>query len=483
MASKVTAPAGAYQGLEEAGLRKFLGIRYAAAPIGAARFQPPQPCEKAEEVIDATQYGNRHFQVNWPEEVLTGLEWQGEESEDSLFLNVFAPEHCDEPKAVLVWIHGGAFMCGSGNDYDASRIVRDNDVVVVTINYRLGIFGFLNLTSLGSDYAGSANLGIQDQVAALTWVRHNIGAFGGDASNVTIWGESAGAASVLSLMGTPAAEGLFHKAIVFSGGETLAPATDQLAQIKPVLGCDSDQACLEQLLAMPAEELSQLQQQSGIYVGPSLDGVVVTRPTCEAIQDGGSAGIPVIAGSCRDEGSFLGPSFMPTQEIGIAMVWALSMSIGRDDGASYREFLQAEVGDDVQAQIIRAWFDTFRASAVRVAATAAAHGAGGWVYNFEVETDHELGITHFADVPFTFNWMEVGNPGLFVHPPTEINKQLAEQWSRTMMAFAKTGDPNGEGLPEWPQYQEDNYECLWLSQEPKLVSNPDGDMLEIYKVL
>ncbi len=476
---------GRVQGLRESGIRQFLGLRYAQPPIGALRFQPPQPHTPGAELIDATRYGNRHLQVGWPEEVLAGLEWQGEESEDCLFLNVFTPDsETDEPRPVLVWIHGGAFMCGSGNDYDASKFVRDYDVVVVTINYRIGVFGFLNLETLGNAHAGSANLGIQDQIAALRWVQANIESFGGDASNVTIWGESAGGASVLALLGAPAAEGLFHKGMAFSGAETLAPPTDQMSMLKAVLATDSDAECLARMQAMSAFELSELQQASAIYVGPSVDGHVITRPACEAIEDGAAASIPILTGATRDEGTILAPSFAATEELGSMVLLGLSASIGRDDGATYRAFLDEEVADgSIVDKVSRAWFDTFRSSALRVAATATLMGAGGWVYNFEVETEHELGIAHFADVPFTFNWLEEGNPGLFVHQPTERNRELAANWSRAVATFARTGSPNSAGLPEWPTYGPKDYDCLRLADEPGVVSNPDGlSMLKIYRV-
>ena len=190
-----------------------------------------------------------------------------------------------------------------------------------------------------------------------------------------------------------------------------------------------------------------------------------------------------MAGTTRDEGTLLAPYFVPTEEIGAAMLFGLATSVGRDDGTAYMGYLQQQFGEgDVLAKMTRAWFDTFRASALRVAQTAAEHGAGGWVYNFEVETDHPLGISHFADVPFTFNWMEEGHPMLFTHQPTADNRQLAEQWSRTVAAFARTGDPNGHGLPSWPQYKNDSHHCLWISQAPDIVANPDADMLAIYRV-
>ena len=478
-------PSGTFQGFAEHEVRKFLGIRYASAPVGGLRFHPPQPMPAASAPVDATRFGNRNLQVGVPEEVFADLEVQGDESEDCLFLNIYTPDSAPGPKPVLVWIHGGAFMCGSGNDYDASTFARQNDVVVVTINYRLGIFGFLNLQTLGPDYAGSPNLGIQDQIAALEWVKTNIGSFGGDAGNVTIFGESAGAASVLALFGAPGAAGLFHKGMAFSGAETLAPPMDQLSAIKAVLGCNTDEDCLDLLKSMPADELSLLQQTSGIYVGPSLDGVVLTRPACEAIKDGGAAGIPFLSGTTRDEGSMLAEPFAATEEIGTLMVFALAASIGRDDGAAYRAFLDETVaGGTVVDKVDRAWFDTFRASALRVAATASEHGAGGWVYNFELETDHSLGIAHFADVPFTFNWMQEGNERLYVHPPTPENQELAVRWSGTIAEFARSGTPNGHGLPDWPRYQPDSFDTLNFAREPTIVANPDGDaMLSMYGVI
>ncbi|MBT8074890.1 MAG: carboxylesterase family protein, partial [Gammaproteobacteria bacterium] len=451
--------------------------------IGDARFMPPERFIPESDPIDATRFGNRNFQVQAPEVVYGDVELPGEESEDCLFLNIYAPENFDEPKPVLVWIHGGAFMCGSGNEYDPSRIVLENNIVVVTINYRLGIFGFPNLQRFGPEFIGSANLGIQDQIAALRWVNQNISSFGGDTENVTIWGESAGAGSVLALLGCPAAEGLFHKGMVFSGGETLHPPLDQLELIKAHLGIVDDAECLRQLKSLPAAELSQIQEDLLFYVGPSVDGIVITQPACEAIRNSPSASIPILAGATRDEGTLLAPLFNINDEAALGMVFALSMSVGRDDGMAYQAYLNEKFApQELEQRIGQAWFDTFRASALRVAMTASEYGAGGWIYNFEVETDNPLGITHFSDVPFTFNWIEENHPWLFVHPASDENRQLAEKWSRTVIEFARTGSPNGHGLPEWPKYDRHGHQCMRISHQSEIVANPDGEMLQIYRV-
>lgn len=480
----VETPAGPITGISADGVDAFLGIRYAQAPTGPLRFRPPQPIESSGHPTEATAFGGRcHQQGPGVDVIFPDLEVHGDEGEDCLFVNVYAPSRNSGDRAVLVWIHGGAFINGSGNDYDPSRIVAEHDVVVVTVGYRLGVFGFLDLSRLGDEFAGTANLGIQDQIAALQWVRQNIGAFGGDGDNVTIWGESAGGASVHALLGAPAAHGLFHKAMPFSGAETLTPPLDQLSVISAVLGAASDQDCLERLMAMTSVELAELQANSGFYAGTSIDGVVITRPSCEAIVDGGAAAIPILTGTTKDEGTFLAPHYDLGDEVLLAILFGLSMSIGRDDGAAYRAWLDAEIGlADPLRCLERAWFDCFRASAVRVAATASLHGAGGWVYDFEVKTDHPLGVTHFADVPFTFNWVPDGPPREFTHPPTRTNVAVADAWSATLVEFAKTGLPSGRGLPEWPKYSPEDLQSMRVRHEPQVVENPDGDMISVYQV-
>jgi len=162
----------------------------------------------------------------------------------------------------------------------------------------------------------------------------------------------------------------------------------------------------------------------------------------------------------------------------------LATSIGRDMGEAYFAYLAAEHPENSSLdRLTRAWFDLFRASALRVAATASDHGAGGWVYNFEVETDHPLGVTHFADIPFAFDWLQDAYPLALIHEATDTNKAIAKAWSHTLIAFAKSGEPNGAGLPQWPNYKPNEFECLRIRRNPDVVSNPDGNMLSVYKVI
>lgn len=474
---------GVYEGFAEHRIAKFLGIRYAHPPTGAGRFAPPRPIEPSSDTIPVKTFGNRNHQVGMAEIIYGDYVPPGEESEDCLFLNVYAPADFDTPKPVMVWIHGGAFTSGSGNEYDPTRLVAENDVVVVTINYRLGVFGFIDMRPLGPDFADGVNLGMRDQVEALRWVNQNIAAFGGDPDNVMIWGESAGGTSVLTMLGIPSAKGLFHKCGGFSGAETLAPPFDQTPMIKQYLGVESNEDCVAKLMSMTSAEISTMQEEAGLYGGPCLDGTVITMPSCEAIKAGLAADIPIVTGTVKDEGTLLAPLFNVSEELGQLTLAGLAAPIGRDMGAAYFGFLQEHYPQDsVEEKLCRAWFDLFRSAALRVASTATQHGAGGWVYDFEVETDHELGTTHFADIPFAFNWIPDDPPLSFIHKPTPENCALAQKWSQTMVAFARTGDPNGAGLPRWPQYGPDGFDCLVVRRSPQVTSNPDGDMLAVYQV-
>ena len=203
----------------------FRGIPFAAPPVGRLRFRPPAPVEPWDGVLDTTHAGPWAPQLPSPLEKMLGAPPPRWDEAGCLTLNVTTPAVDDARRPVMFWIHGGAFVNGAGSSpvYDGKKLARHGDVVVVTVNYRLGAFGFLHLEELfGSDFAGSGNAGILDQVAALEWVRDNIAAFGGDPDHVTIFGESAGGMSVGTLLGMPRAEGLYHRAIVQSGSSSFA---------------------------------------------------------------------------------------------------------------------------------------------------------------------------------------------------------------------------------------------------------------------
>src|SRR4051812_24518459 len=211
-----TTPLGALEGVDLEGCERYAGIRYARAPVGDLRFRAPQPVEPWEGVYDATRFGPSAPQ---PPPLAGSIIAIGDlhTDEDCLFVNVYTPATDTGRRPVMVWIHGGAYTMGSGDMYDGRSLVRRGDVVVVTLNYRLGVLGWLAVDHLDSSLAGSGNNGIRDQIEALRWVRDNISSFGGDPANVTVFGESAGGGSIGALLAAPDADGLFHKAIVESG--------------------------------------------------------------------------------------------------------------------------------------------------------------------------------------------------------------------------------------------------------------------------
>lgn len=286
---------GAVAGASADGVDRFLGIPYAAPPVGARRWQPPAPAAAWTGTRSATAPGSRCLQLR--DGGGPGM------SEDCLYLNVYTPAHrTSRPLPVLFWIHGGGFSAGSGDAEDGSRIAEANNVVVVTINYRLGVFGFLDLPGLSK--RGAGNYGLLDQQAALRWTQRNVGAFGGDVGRVTIAGESAGGHSVCALLASPPARGLFSGAIIQSGGcpsHTVGQAVARGKKYAAAAGC-AETSCQR---AKPAGELpaSGAEFVGGILSGPlPVSGVPeLPLPPSEAVRTGRAANVPLLIGHTRDE--------------------------------------------------------------------------------------------------------------------------------------------------------------------------------------
>lgn len=476
MSSTLETNLGPVAALQQSGVVSALGIPYAVPPVGEARWLPPRPAARWSGTLDATAHPNRCFGAPYME-VLAGREIPGDFSEDCLYINIYTPAADNKKRPVMFWIHGGALIQGSANEYDGRALARDNDVVVVTVNYRLSAFGFLDLSSFGRDYAGSASLGLQDQIAALAWVRDNIADYGGDAGNVTIFGESAGGASVLALLAAPSAKGLFHKAIGSSPGESVGPPQNSIPGLSQRLGAEGPEL-LKKLRDLPAEDVLALQVEGAALVGSSVDGTIVTKQPTLAILENGAGGVPLIVGSNKDEGTLLVDSIPPEGRPFI--IPAFAAIIGNGDPTGYLALLDEKVpSGDMKEKVIRLWYDYFRASALRSGEASSVAGAGGWVYSFEVPGSTDLGVTHGSDLAFTFNMLN--NPGDMdfpvFHGATDFNKDMANKWSKTLAAFARTGNPNGAGLPEWPQYNPETRAVLMVDDNPRVVEDPDGEVL------
>ena len=453
----------------------FLGVRYAEPPVGERRFLPPVAAAPWSDTRDATHLPNRCIQPAFDE---TRDESARGTSEDCLFLNIVTPSVEGPPRPVLVWIHGGGFALGSANEYDSSMLAAQGDVVVVTINYRLGLLGFLDLSPLGEEFAGSASNGFRDQILALEWVRDNIADYGGDPGNVTIFGGSAGGHSVHALLAAPSADGLFHKAIAHSPGTVNTPPDDLLTPLAAELGLEGD-ALLAHLRAMSAEAFLAAQGAVGTGVG-GMDGTVVTRSTNDAILERGARGVPLIAGTNRDEGTLFSVGFDPATHGASERRIARFVTAGADP-APYLNALTATYPDAEPKEIHeRIWGDMFRKAAIDSTERATAAGPGGWLYRFDLPASAQwqgldLGMPHGAEIPFTFNRFNSAHPGgvMFHDPNDPVVRDLAQRWSDTIIAFARTGDPNGAGLPYWPRYGDGNRHTLVLDEAPRVEVDLD----------
>ncbi|MHB8381792.1 MAG: carboxylesterase/lipase family protein [Candidatus Binataceae bacterium] len=297
--------AGEIRGIVDGGVREFLGVPYAAPPVGNLRWQPPAAHASWTGALDASRPGNACTQMSFRHGGIEG-------SEDCLYLNIYTPSPARERLPVMVWIHGGTFIVGSGATYDASKLAAKGNLIVVTINYRLGAFGFLASRSLDSAGHPSGNYGLLDQQAALRWVKDNIAAFGGDQHNVTVAGESAGAISIGLHLVSPAAAGLFARAILESGPflhtRTLAEEEIQGDKFAAKLGCDKASDVAGCMRSKSTEEVLEAIPASPLDAGkpgwhPVMDGHLIPSQPAEALAAGRFNQVPVLNGSNRNEGT------------------------------------------------------------------------------------------------------------------------------------------------------------------------------------
>lgn len=378
---------GVVEGTESNGIGVWKGIPYGKPPIGPLRFQAPQPPEVWEGIRTATSFGPCSMQPGGGAEGLFGMAEAAVFSEDCLYLNIWAPREVpEEGLPVMVWIHGGAFVNGSSSLslYDGESFVKSGKVIVVSINYRLGPFGFLHVSPLGEGFV--SNAGLLDQAAALKWVQDNIAAFGGDASRVTVFGESAGSMSVAALLAMPAATGLFRQAILQSGASQVLPQQQAGAiagGMLKLLGLTPADA--DKLKSLPAELIleagEKLKAQHGgglaMLFQPVVDGSVLEQEPLAAIIGGAAKGIPLIIGTNHDEGAmFIRPDDKPLPaDLVIPMMEMMTGSKGAAD--LVKAYPNSAEG---QAQALTDLY--FWRSSLLFAAAQSAH-APVWMYRFD----------------------------------------------------------------------------------------------------
>ena len=472
---------GRVRGVAKGSCVQWRGIPYAAPPTGARRFRPPEPPEPWVGERDATRFGPVAMQARDPRaQMMSGIADQAAMSEDCLVLNVYAPASYGDgrKRPVVVWIHGGAFIMGTAAMplYNGATFAA-NDIVCVTLNYRLGLFGLMYLGDLGGSEAGNCTL--LDQIAALRWVRDNIAAFGGDPAQVTVMGESAGGVSVASLLAIPAAQGLFQRAILQSGASGLSPPTraDATALAESVL---ADLAVdVGGLATVPADRILAAQLRASMQRGlgaftPYVDGVTVPRPPIELVAAGEGARVPILLGTNRDE-------------------WTLfDVFLGDPVTKVIRAQIEGRLGADT-ARIVaayravhgeRAWLALIGDVAFRIPMLrlAEAQPAPAHVYRFDWQSPAmggRLGAAHAMELPFVWNALDLPFSALLLGEVAPL-RPLAARIHATWCAFITSGTPDGGGLPAWPRYTPDRRSTMLLDLTSRVADDPDGELRRLW---
>ncbi|MGI5214307.1 carboxylesterase/lipase family protein [Plantactinospora sp. CA-290183] len=451
---------GLVRGTVGADVRSFDGIPYAAPPTGESRWRAPRPAAPWSGIRDATRPGSPCPQH--PDPVVGS---PASVDEDCLHLNVTTPlRRSTRPRPVLVWLHGGGLRNGAGSEFDVRRLAVTGDAVVVTVNYRLGILGFLGYPGL----ADSGTFGLQDQQAALRWVRRNAAFFGGDPRNVTLFGESAGADGVCAQLASPTAAGLFHRAILQSGSCSTA---NPVAVILPVLGAELDTwkprtlaeslgsaaagsiGCAD-LDCLRGRDVADLLAIADVYWSPAFDTPLLPLHPAEALRAGRFNRVPVLAGHTRDEGRFFVATFFPDSIDEPTYQWLLGSAFG--DRAAEVAARYAEAGSPslAWAAIItdRAYVCPSAASGRHIAERVPyyryefADRTAPQIFALPQPPPYPMGAYHGAELPYLHD--------LRVRPVTlnpaqqRLSERMIGYWTR----FAATGDPNGRGLPHWSRH-------------------------------
>ena len=446
----VTVDGGQVSGTTANGVRVFKGIPFAAPPVGSLRWKAPQPVVAWSGVKAADTFSPVCMQQPYPPGSAYTTAPQPT-SEDCLYLNVWTAANAGDKRPVMVWIHGGAWTRGSGSlpTYDGAALAKKG-VVVVTTNYRLGVFGFLahaQLTAESPQHA-SGNYAILDHIAALKWVQKNIAAFGGDPSRVTIFGESAGSWSVNVVQATPLAKGLFHRAIGESGGQfartiSLADAEQAGAALAKAADADSVQA----LRAVPAEKLLAIQT---FRTGVNVDGYVLPEPVRSIFAARKQNDAPVLVGSNANEWTTLGnpAQFPKTLDEYRKRVESQYGSMVRDYDAVYPVKGDADIAEAMLAVGRDTTFTLEMRTWARMV-TAAGHKA--FLYQFThvppSPNAKTWGAYHAAEIPYVFGTLR-NRDWPFTDADFTLSEQMAGYWTN----FAKTGDPNGGTLKKWTPY-------------------------------
>ena len=493
---------GKVAGYIQDGVTIFKGIPYAKAN----RFEAPVQADSWEGIRSCRQYGPvspQGARSGWAnDEIAFAFNWNdGVQGEDCLRLNVWTPALDSRKRPVMVWLHGGGYSAGSGQElpsYDGTSLAFAEDVVVVSINHRLNVLGFLDLSAYGEKYAKSANAGLLDIVASLKWVRDNIAAFGGDPSNVTIFGQSGGGGKVTTLLATPCAKGLFHKAIVQSGSmlRTMESKYSRKIGIATVRNLGLDASSIDKISEVPYGELLAAGEKAIVQVkaeadrdgvasfifgwAPTVDGAVLPSQPFDPQAPAISADIPMIIGTTRHEFSMT--TYVPAlRNAGREEVIGILKGRYGEGTERFLELFAKAYPGSKPADMLDADF-VFRPSAIEQALRKSLQGAAPvYMYMFNWESpvlDGILRSTHCMEIPFVFN--NADRHASMTGGGAQAMK-LASKMSHCWAEFARCGKPSAEGLPEWEPFEAEKRAVMFFDNTCKMSYSHDKELMDFIR--